>query len=81
MSDSGKGALLQARREKAESEHARDRFEAREARLERAKAEKAERLARRKQSLKNEADRKRKVAEAIARANARDGAADGEDRS
>ena len=57
---------LAAEREQADI--ARERFEAREARLERIKIEKREKIARRKEALKNKAQQKEKVAAAIDRA-------------
>lgn len=69
----GKGELLHQAKLHDDAERSRERFEAREARLARHQAEKAERLARRKQQLKNEAERKRQVAAAIERASGPDG--------
>jgi electron transport complex protein RnfC len=63
-----KGAVRTLARERATADAARQRFEARESRLARARQEKAERLARRKQKLKGDADRKRQIAAALARA-------------
>lgn len=63
-----KGAVRALAGERATADAARERFEAREARLARAKQEKAERMARRKQKLKDDADRKRQIAAALARA-------------
>ncbi|MEE4174638.1 MAG: electron transport complex subunit RsxC [Xanthomonadales bacterium] len=70
-----KGEVQARHRERAVAEAARERFEAREARLARAKAEKAERLARRKQKLKDDADRKQQIAAALARARNKAGSA------
>jgi electron transport complex protein RnfC len=64
----GKGALREQAQERSTAEHSRVRHEAREARLARAEEEKAERLARRKQKLSSEAQRKRQIAAAIKRA-------------
>lgn len=66
----GKSELARQARERASADHARQRFEAREERLARARAEKAARLARRKRKLDDDAGRKRQVARAIARAEA-----------
>jgi electron transport complex protein RnfC len=66
----GKGEVRQRERERAFADHSRRRHEAREARLARAAEEKAERLARRKQKLKDQAERKRQVEKAIERAQA-----------
>lgn len=56
--------------ERAAAEHARQRFEARASRLERAEQEKAERMARRKRKLQGDAGRKEQIAAALARAKA-----------
>lgn len=71
-----KGEVRALAEERAVAEAARERFEAREARLARAKAEKAERLARRKQKLRDDADRKRQIAAALARAKNKTGSAE-----
>ena len=75
-----KGEVRALGRERAAAAAARERFEAREIRLARAKQEKAERLARRKQKLKDDTDRKRQIAAALARARGnRDSASGGGD--
>ncbi len=63
-----KGEVRRVSSERVAAERARERFEAREARLERARQEKAERLARRKDKLRDEAGRKRQIEAALARA-------------
>jgi electron transport complex protein RnfC len=64
----GKGAWRRQSEERVSSDQARQRFEAREARLALAKTEKSERLARRKRDLKDKASREAQVAASIARA-------------
>ena len=64
----GKSELKKLAIEREQADIARTRFEAREARLERIKVEKRERIARRKGALRSKARQKEKVAEAISRA-------------
>ncbi len=64
----GKGALRRQSQDHAAAEHSRHRYEAREERLARERADKAQRLARRKKRLKDEAERKKLVKAAIDRA-------------
>ncbi len=64
----GKGELRELQRERHAAEHARERHEARTARLATAKAEKAARLARRKARLADQDGRKQQIAAALARA-------------
>jgi electron transport complex protein RnfC len=64
----GKAQVRQQEAERAFSEASRQRFEARKARLERIKEERAERAAQRKARLAGEAQRKQQVARAIERA-------------
>jgi electron transport complex protein RnfC len=62
-----KGEVRAQARERAVAAAAKERFEAREARLAREKQEKADRQARRKRKLKDEAARKKQIAAALAR--------------
>lgn len=73
----GKGQLRERVKEKDKSEKARHRFELREARLEQQKRERAERLAKRKQSLMDRSSQKDRIKASIERAKRRsDGASD-----
>ena len=74
-----KGAVRALAQERTTADAARERFEAREARLARAKQEKAERLAQRKQKLKDDADRKQQIAAALERARGNRDASPGKD--
>lgn len=65
-----KGEIRLQSSERAASEHARERFEARATRLERAAQEKAERMARRKHKLASKKSRKQQIAAALERAGA-----------
>jgi electron transport complex protein RnfC len=67
----GKSELQSLQRERAQSEAARERFEAREMRLERLKHERRQRMAEKKQALQSDAEKKRKIAAAISRVKAR----------
>jgi electron transport complex protein RnfC len=64
----GKGQQRERALEKQKSEKARQRFEFREARLERLKQERAEKLARRKQSLKDRESQQDRIKASIERA-------------
>jgi len=64
----GKSELRERAREKRLAGHARERFEARQERLERLKQERKQRMAAKKQALRDAQERKAKVAEAVARA-------------
>jgi electron transport complex protein RnfC len=64
----GKGEIRRLQAERTAADHARERFQARESRLERVKQEKAAKIAARKQALKDRAGQQRKVAEAVDRA-------------
>ncbi len=66
----GKAEARHLARERAFADHSRERHQAREARLAEARAEKEARMARRKEKLGNDAERKRQVARAIERARA-----------
>jgi electron transport complex protein RnfC len=69
----GKAELRSLRVERAQAESARARYVAREARLAQAKQERRRRLDQKKQALGDEADKQRKLAEAIERARSRKG--------
>lgn len=64
----GKDALRARKREKAEAEHARERYEARQARLEDLKHTRKQRIAEKKRQLRQTSEGKQKVAEALERA-------------
>jgi electron transport complex protein RnfC len=64
----GKGEIRNLEREREVANHSRQRFEARDERLQRIKLERKERIARRKASLKSNADQQKNVAAAIERA-------------
>ena len=64
----GKGETRKREREALASEQARKRFENREARLQRLKQERAEKMAKRKQALKDSAARQDRIKASIARA-------------
>jgi len=72
----GKGQLRTRRQERERAEIARARHEAREARLAREKREKAERRERKKAALRDDAEKKRRIAEALERAAAKRAAKD-----
>ena len=67
----GKSKLRELDEEKHKSELARERFEAREARLQRDKMERQQRRAEKKRGLRDEQEKKKKVAEAVERARQR----------
>ena len=67
----GKSKLRDLQSEKLKSEAARERFEAREARLQRDKLERQQRRAEKKRALRDEMEKKKKVAEAVERARRR----------
>lgn len=74
----GKGTLRTREREQAEAEHARERYEARQQRLENIKASRNQRIAEKKRQLQASSEGKQKVAEALERAErARKGNGDG----
>jgi len=64
----GKDEIRRQQRERRTADHARGRFDAREARLERIQLERSERIARRKKALKDEASQRKRIAAAIERA-------------
>jgi electron transport complex protein RnfC len=64
----GKSAVWQLARERESSDLARRRFEAREERLERIKRERSERMEQKKKALRSDAEKKKKIADAINRA-------------
>jgi electron transport complex protein RnfC len=64
----GKAELRTLESERAQAEAAKQKFEAREARLERDKKERQQRMEEKKRAMRNEADRKKKLAEVISRA-------------
>jgi electron transport complex protein RnfC len=74
-----KGEVRALARERAVAAAARERFEARDVRLARARQEKAERLERRKRKLRDDADRKRQIAAALARARGKRDGTSGEE--
>jgi electron transport complex protein RnfC len=65
----GESRLLAAERKQAEA--ARHRFEARESRLERLKAERRQRMDEKKRAIRDDAEKKKKLAESISRARSR----------
>lgn len=67
----GKAELKSLQIERGKAESARVRFEAREARLAREKQERRQRLEQKKQGLRDQADKKKKLAEAIERVQSR----------
>jgi electron transport complex protein RnfC len=76
----GKDEIRRLEAERLLADHARERYEAREARLERITRERGERIARRKQALQDEAGQRKRIAAAIERAAGRKqgSAADGD---
>ena len=67
----GKSKLRELDQEKGKSETARERFEARETRLQRDKRERQQRRAEKKRALRDDQEKKNKVAEAVERARKR----------
>jgi electron transport complex protein RnfC len=67
----GKAELRFLRTERAKAEAAKARFEAREARLAQEKRERRQRLDQKKQGLRDQSDKKKKLAEAIERVQSR----------
>jgi electron transport complex protein RnfC len=67
----GKGELRHLARERVAADHARERFDARDERLLRTKRERREKIAARKQALKDKAVQQKRVADAIGRSEAR----------
>ncbi len=69
----GKAELRMLHDERARADLARQRFEAREARLERSCQQRQQRIEEKKRALREDSDRKRRIADAVARArNGRD---------
>lgn len=64
----GKGEMKRLHAVRESADHARDRFQAREQRLERVKQERTAKIAARKQALKDKTRQQKRVAEAIERA-------------
>jgi electron transport complex protein RnfC len=64
----GKGEIRRLQAEREAAENARDRFEARESRLERIERERAAKITERKKALRGRASQQKKVAEALERA-------------
>ena len=71
----GKAELQRLAVERNEAESARQRFEAREARLARLKLDRKQRIAEKKRAMSNSGDKQKNIAEAIERARTRKGEA------
>jgi electron transport complex protein RnfC len=67
----GKDQLRSLAAERKQAEEAKQKFEAREARLARTKLERQQRMDEKKRALRDEAERKRKLAEAVSRSRSR----------
>jgi electron transport complex protein RnfC len=67
----GKDQIRMLSSERKQAEAAKQKFEAREARLRRSKLERQQRMEEKKRALRDEAKRKRKLAEAVSRSRSR----------